>query len=377
MHLLEGDMIGPDQRYQDRLLEILLSLPAFGKSDNRDFLLRRLPAGPVGAISRSNSPSADLNNIIEAAAGMGQLTGSGEWALAIVTRNALQLSQGSEPGKALEALLGELETQLTRTPLPPIPEIVIGPDTRLPVNFLAQGLVASKAVAKVFVPRVIRGVRQRDAGSGTGWLIAPGLLLTNYHVIEAREPAEPPATDADFKMQATFARAWFDFNHDNASYWQFACTTLVHCHKFLDYALLRLAPDSLNPTGRALLEWGHLPVPRHRPSMAKGHRLNIIQHPLGGPKRIAIRSNFYYGSLSTDTQPERIRYLTDTEPGASGSPVFNDDWQVVALHHAAVEVPESQYKGEVIKYNNQGILITAILDNLPSQVRDEIHAAQG
>ncbi len=103
----------------------------------------------------------------------------------------------------------------------------------------------------------------------------------------------------------------------------------------------------------------------------------LSQGELGGPKRIAIRSNFYYGSVSIETQPERIRYLTDTEPGASGSPVFDDNWKVVALHHAAVKVPESQYKGEVIKYNNQGILITAILDNLPSQIRDEIRAAQG
>lgn len=91
----------------------------------------------------------------------------------------------------------------------------------------------------------------------------------------------------------------------------------------------------------------------------------------------AIRSNYYVGLVSTSDQPARIQYLTDTEPGASGSPVFDDNWHVVALHHASVKVPESQYKGEVIKYNNQGIEIHAIIDDLKQDIRAEIQKAQG
>lgn len=30
-------------------------------------------------------------------------------------------------------------------------------------------------------------------------------------------------------------------------------------------------------------------------------------------------------------------YLTDTLPHSSGSPVFNSEWEVVALHHAGVQ----------------------------------------
>ena len=30
----------------------------------------------------------------------------------------------------------------------------------------------------------------------------------------------------------------------------------------------------------------------------------------------------------------RLRYQTNTEDGSSGSPVFNREWRVVALHHA-------------------------------------------
>ena len=113
-----------------------------------------------------------------------------------------------------------------------------------------------------------------------------------------------------------------------------------------------------------------------RPELTRGSRLNIIQHPQGGPKRIAIRSNFYFDSYSTAEEPSRLRYLTDTEPGSSGSPVLNDDWRVLALHHAAVAIPEERHRGDVIKYNNQGICIRAILKDVPPLISDEIRAAQ-
>jgi V8-like Glu-specific endopeptidase len=377
--LLEDNMIrlGPD--FDDKLLDVLLGLPALNDQANRSFLLRHLPEGPVTTIERYNAKLADLHKIIEAAAAMGQLTDSGEWALTIVTRNALKLARGTEPGRQLEVLLGELETQQTKTPLPPIQEVIIGPDERLPISFLERGLLASRSVAKLLVPQVIGGRRQQAfVGSGTGWVIAPGLLITNYHVIEVRGvEGGPPATDADITAQATLASAWFNFIEPDRAHHEYACTGLVHYNRLLDYALLRVAPESASRPGKPLTEWGHLSVLPQPPALAKGGRLNIVQHPLGGPQRIAIRSNFYYDNFSTAAQPDRIRYLTDTEPGASGSPVFDDGWQVVALHHAAVRVPESQYKGEVVKYNNQGILIHAILASLPEPIRQEIHAAQG
>jgi V8-like Glu-specific endopeptidase len=116
---------------------------------------------------------------------------------------------------------------------------------------------------------------------------------------------------------------------------------------------------------------------RREDVLCKGDRLNIIQHPRGTSKRIAIRSNFFVDRLNTAEEPSRIRYLTDTEPGASGSPVLDDNWQVLGLHHAAIPVPESQYRGRTIKYNNQGIAVSAILADLEPVLRREIAVAQG
>jgi endonuclease G, mitochondrial len=59
--------------------------------------------------------------------------------------------------------------------------------------------------------------------------------------------------------------------------------------------------------------------------------VNIVGHPDARPKEIALRDNGLLNQLENF-----LHYKTDTEPGNSGSPVFNDQWEVVALHHAGV-----------------------------------------
>ena len=93
----------------------------------------------------------------------------------------------------------------------------------------------------------------------------------------------------------------------------------------------------------------------------------------------AIRNNFFVGK---GDQLFQVRYLTDTDQGSSGSPVLDDDWQVVALHHGAQKVDPQLYKGEpgvesVVKFHNQGIEIQTILGDLPPTAADAIKQAQG
>ena len=92
-----------------------------------------------------------------------------------------------------------------------------------------------------------------------------------------------------------------------------------------------------------------------------------MQHPQGRPKEIAIQEN-----RVTAIYPNVIRYTTDTEPGSSGSPVFNNSWRVISLHHSAGE--QNPATGEWI--NNEGIridrLIEAIKKNTPVAVQKEM-----
>jgi endonuclease G len=53
-----------------------------------------------------------------------------------------------------------------------------------------------------------------------------------------------------------------------------------------------------------------------------------------------------------------LHYETDTEPGSSGSPVFNDQWEIVALHHAGVPATEHGELGGIV---NEGIRVSRLL----------------
>ena len=68
-----------------------------------------------------------------------------------------------------------------------------------------------------------------------------------------------------------------------------------------------------------------------------GECLNIVQHPNGELKQVALREN-----QLKDILPQFLHYQTDTAPGSSGSPVFNDQWELVALHHSGVPHMDSQ-----------------------------------
>jgi hypothetical protein len=76
-----------------------------------------------------------------------------------------------------------------------------------------------------------------------------------------------------------------------------------------------------------------------------------------------------------------MRYLTDTLNGSSGAPVLDDNWQVVAMHHGYKKVEPALYKeetgkSEVVKYHNEGIIISDILIDMPNAINQEISAAQ-
>ncbi len=53
-------------------------------------------------------------------------------------------------------------------------------------------------------------------------------------------------------------------------------------------------------------------------------------------KHVTVRENQVIFMLK-----DFIHYTTDTKRGSSGSPVFNDQWQVVAVHHSGVPDPDN------------------------------------
>ena len=66
----------------------------------------------------------------------------------------------------------------------------------------------------------------------------------------------------------------------------------------------------------------------------------------------------------------RVRYRTNTEPGSSGSPCFDANWNLVALHHAGDPNFTPGYNPQY----NQGIPIATIAKLLKQRHKFELLA---
>jgi len=94
-------------------------------------------------------------------------------------------------------------------------------------------------------------------------------------------------------------------------------------------------------------------------------------------------------------KPDFLYYTTDTEPGSSGSPCFNDQWELIGLHHSGVPKMDGEkiLKKDGTPFNedlddpalidwiaNEGARVSAIVGaltaaSLDPQARDVIESA--
>ena len=293
-------------------------------------------------------------------------------------------------------------------------ERIINPaNNLLPVAFLAEGVERQKAVARIALKRAHRGL-PAGSGWGTGWLVADDLLMTNNHVLPTAAFAK--TVRAEFNYQNKI-----DGSPENPDWYDLDPDSFFVTNEELDYTLVRVKCRSVfiprlplrlvtGANGEALFEfadepvavgvngftppfggdpdipaaninpgsftipnglqffpplcvkpgsrWGHLQLPTGRVLLRTGTHVNIIQHPQGRRKEIAVQQNRIdriFGDV--------VRYTTDTEPGSSGSPVFNNAWDLLAIHHAG---GDRQPDGTWI--NNEGIRMDRVVSDLRRQI---------
>ncbi|HEX6360827.1 DNA/RNA non-specific endonuclease [Actinophytocola sp.] len=216
-------------------------------------------------------------------------------------------------------------------------EKIVLTDDLLGIGYLEGGVAASRAVARV----VIRDERDKVVGFGTGSMVSPHLFLTNHHVLG------DAATAVHSRVQFDFQDA-FDGKPLAVTEFGLDPDRFFLADQTLDFALVavRAAPAELARFGsnRLIGAEGKAIV---------GDFVTIIQHPGGEKKQIALREN-----RIVDVLDRFLHYETDTEPGSSGSPVFNDQWEVVALHHAAA--PTNKHK-ELGGWVNEGLRVSRLL----------------
>ena len=228
-------------------------------------------------------------------------------------------------------------------------ERIINKSDLFPIAHLQAGLDVSKAVCRIS----IRSQSGQLQSYGTGFLVAPNLLLTNNHVLDTPEAAMYAVAEFNYEDDVRFMpRDIISFRLDPEA--------LFITDEALDFTLV--AVEENNQHDIPLTDFGYLPLLPKPGKILEGEYVTIIQHPNGGPKAITIREN-EVKFISSDF----VHYVSDTEPGSSGSPVFNDQWVVVALHHAGIPDPNDPTKWIA----NEGIRISSIIQHL-SEARSNL-----
>lgn len=196
---------------------------------------------------------------------------------------------------------------------------------------------------------------------GTGFLVAASavglgpdtelVFVTNSHVIsESVKDAISPAG------------AWVTFELESAAQGK------PVSHKVVPEVLFTSPPGDLGVTAEGRLDvtvvklesWpeGGLALRTNEslPMLSRKTKVFVVGHPSGDALQLSLHDSELLDICDHD---RLLHYRTPTEPGSSGSPVFNTNWEVVALHHAGSSaMPRLRGKGQYEA--NEGISMQAI-----------------
>jgi Trypsin-like peptidase domain len=186
--------------------------------------------------------------------------------------------------------------------------------TEIDVGHLKRAIECAAGICRVEVDGKPRG---------TGFLISSNLVMTNFHVLGQDVRA---LTQSLLKTAVRFGALT---NEDATE--EVGQLVGVEPEPVIssaisqnDYVVLRALPDISACKGLT-----HLTLQPNNPT--KGSAVSILHHPEGGSMKLCFAQN---GIVSVQTDG-KIQYATRTSGGSSGSPCLNDEFQVIAIHHAA------------------------------------------
>jgi len=209
-------------------------------------------------------------------------------------------------------------------PSPTEQERILGTNDLVDESYLERALAAARPVCRV----TTRNAARRVTGYATGFMVSPSLLLTNWHVFSTLEAAAVGSIEFDYTLAV-------DGSYVPSVEFALEPARLFAVNELLDFALVAVAPTSVDgrvPLGR----YGYHRLIADADKIEKGEWITIIQHPGGRRRQYAIRENDL-----KDITPQLLHYESDTAPGSSGAPAFNDSFQVVALHLAGKPVSDN------------------------------------
>jgi Effector-associated domain 1/Trypsin-like peptidase domain len=187
--------------------------------------------------------------------------------------------------------------------------------------------------------------------NGTAFLVAPGVCVTNYHVLERvidnAVAASQVVVRFDYKRSGDGAVLNDGTVHRLPDIdWLIDASPpspvdlladpgqQLPREDQLDYAVFRLTgKPGDEPIGGASVgpqapKRGWIDSAAAAEQFTTESTMFILQHPSGEPLKLAFAP-----VIGLNTNGTRVRHRVNTEPGSSGSPCFNRDLELVALHH--------------------------------------------
>jgi len=229
-------------------------------------------------------------------------------------------------------------------------EKILGKEGVVSLAWYRLGLDRTQAVVKI--------LDKLGDGFGTGFLIRGGdlvpafgdtfVVLTNAHVM-----SDDPAVQAKYgSLAPEDAKVAFEAN-DAAGQRPFAVKKLLWSSPpdKLDATLFEIDPPLTSDKPYA--------VAKRLPPVDGVQKVYVIGHPKGGGLSISLNDNLFL-----DCDDCVIHYRAPTEGGSSGSPVFNQQWDLIGLHHAGGTAMRRLRGQEGTYAANEGIWIQRIIQEL-------------
>jgi endonuclease G len=220
---------------------------------------------------------------------------------------------------------------------------VMGTRDLTEITFLEKGHRAAKAVGRLVAGTV---------ADGSCFMISKSLLLTAHHAIRDEATARERFVQFDHEI---------DLGGKAPPSTQFALDPdqffFTDCRPHLDFTIVALGA----PGTGAVPPADFCPLPSKDEPHSLETFVNIIQHPGQSTKQVVFRENRLVCS------PDKfLYYMADTRGGSSGSPIFNDDWQVVGMHRYGTSLGKLGLPNGCPYFDdvNQGVPANAIVKEL-------------
>jgi hypothetical protein len=220
-------------------------------------------------------------------------------------------------------------------------ERTFSPDGMRPIAWLAEALRAGQYVARVCTrtgdPLGTGFVLSGDFAGQRGW--TSRVLVTNAHVVDGVPDDDLRVTfdglGQDMKLVGGLSACWRGEPAVRAD------------PSRMDICILEI-PEAVASNLEPLLVG--VPFPEES-DYGTVQRAYVIGHPHGAEAYVSL-----HGTELRGVDERRARYVSPTERGSSGSPVFDKSWRVIAVHFGT----EYDNGGQV----NVGVRMDALIDHL-------------